>query len=209
MRTAVPLEVAVADGAELLEAAHDATRRRDWAGARERFKAAREAVQLEADDCYALAETAWWLGDIDESLTAWAEAYQLYLEAGQPRRAAMSAVFLATHSMERGDTAVGAGWMSRAHRLLAEEPEAVEHGYPLYFEIFSAMGRGDVDAAGVTARRMQDIGRRFGDANLVAIGVLGEGRALIKQGCRCWTRRCSRRSPMSCTRCGRGPSTAI
>lgn len=182
MRTALPPEVAVADGAELLEAARDAIRRRDWAVARERFEAAREAVPLEADDCYALAETAWWLGAIDESLIAWAEAYQLYLEAGRPRRAAMSAVFLAAHSMERGDAVVGAGWMSRAHRLLAEEPEAVEHGYLLYFEIFSAMGSGDLDGAGATARRVQEIGRRFGDPNLVAIGVLGEGRALIKQG---------------------------
>jgi DNA-binding NarL/FixJ family response regulator len=174
--------VAVAGGAELLEAAHEAFGRREWAAARDCFNAARETGRLPADDCYALAEAAWWLGAIDESLTAWAQAYQLYLEAGQSRRAAMSAMFLAAHSMERGDAAAGAGWMSRAHRLLVDEPEAAEHGYSLYFEIFSMLARGDFDGAVAAAGRVQDIGRRFSDPNLVAIGVLGEGRALIKQG---------------------------
>jgi DNA-binding NarL/FixJ family response regulator len=176
------VEVAVAGRAELLEAAHEAFGRREWAAARDRFNAARETVPLAADDWYALAEAAWWLGLIDESLTAWAKAYQLYLEARQSRRAAMSAMFLAAHSMERGDAAAGGGWMGRAHRLLAEESEAAEHGYPLYFEIFSAIGRGDFDGAVAAAGRMQDIGRRFSDPNLVAIGVVGQGRALIKQG---------------------------
>ena len=94
----------------------------------------------------------------------------------------MSAMFSALHSIERGDTAAGAGWMSRMQRLLIHEPDAAERGYPLYFEIFALLGRGDFNAAMVTARRMQGIGRRFDDPNLVAIGLVGEGRALIKKG---------------------------
>jgi ATP/maltotriose-dependent transcriptional regulator MalT len=168
--------------AELVAAAHEAFERRQWAVARDCFNAAGKTARLTADDCYAWAEAAWWLGAIDESLSAWANAYELYLEAGQPLRAAMSAMFLALHSMERGDTAAGAGWMSRVQRLLVDESEAAEHGYPLYFEIFALLGRGNIDAALVTARRMQGIGRRFGDPNLVAIGLVGEGRALIKKG---------------------------
>jgi tetratricopeptide (TPR) repeat protein len=168
--------------AELVAAAHEAFERRQWAAARDCFNAAGKAARLTADDCYAWAEAAWWLGAIDESLSTWAKAYELYLEAGQPLRAAMSAMFLALHSMERGDTATGAGWMSRMQRLLVGESEAAEHGYPLYFEIFALLGRGDFDDAMVTARRMQDIGRRFDDSNLLAIGLVGEGRVLIKGG---------------------------
>jgi tetratricopeptide (TPR) repeat protein len=168
--------------AELVAAAHEAFERRQWAAARDCFNAAGKAARLTADDCYAWAEAAWWLGAIDESLSTWAKAYELYLEAGQPLRAAMSAMFLALHSMERGDTATGAGWMSRMQRLLVGESEAAEHGYPLYFEIFALLGRGDLDGAMVTARRMQDIGRRFDDSNLLAIGLVGEGRVLIKGG---------------------------
>ena len=103
--------------------------------------------------------------------------------------------------------------MARVHRLLSDQPESVEHGYPIYFDVFSAMARGDLDGAVASARRMQELGRRFGDPNLVALGVLGEGRALFKQGrvdeaWACWTRRCWRRSPTSCIRSGPGGSTA-
>jgi DNA-binding CsgD family transcriptional regulator/Tfp pilus assembly protein PilF len=44
------------------------------------------------------------------------------------------------------------------------------------------MVRGWPDEAIAHARRMQDLGRRFGDPNLLAVGTLGEGRALVKQG---------------------------
>ena len=166
----------------LIEAAQVAFGCRDWAVARDRFRAARDVGVLGADDFFALAEAAWWLGEIDESLAAFEQAYRRYLQAGQPRRAAMAAMFLAAHSTERGDLAIGSGWMGRVHRLLRDQPEGAEHGYPLYFDVFSAMAGGDLDGAVARARRMQEVGRRFGDPNLVAIGVLGQGRALIKQG---------------------------
>src|SRR4029077_1931411 len=37
------------------------------------------------------------------------------------------------------------------------------------------------EAAAESARRMQDLGRRFDDDTLVALGVFFEGRALVKQ----------------------------
>lgn len=72
--------------------------------------------------------------------------------------------------------------MSRMRRLLDDQPEGAEHGYPLYYDIFAAIARGDLDGAVAHARRMQELGRRFSDPNLVATGVLGEGRARLKQG---------------------------
>jgi DNA-binding NarL/FixJ family response regulator len=70
--------------------------------------------------------------------------------------------------------------MSRANRLLADEAEGAEHGYPLFLETARLMGC-DLEAAAASATRMQELGRRFGDETLVALGVLFEGRALIKQ----------------------------
>ena len=171
----------MANASPLIEAAHDAFARRDWLVALEHFTAARDKGPLSAEDIDALAETAWWLGEIDESLSAYDQAHRLYLDEGRPRRAAMSAMFLAAHSMERGDVAVGSGWMNRVHRLLRDQPEGPEHGYPMYFDVFSAMSRGALDDAAAHARRMQEIGHRFGDPNVSALGVLGEGRAFIKQ----------------------------
>ena len=87
---------------------------------------------------------------------------------------------LAIHLRLRGDGAQADGWLARAQRLLADEAEGAEHGYPLYLEIARLMGP-DLDAATRAARRMQDLGRRFGDDTLVALGVFFEGRALVKQ----------------------------
>lgn len=44
------------------------------------------------------------------------------------------------------------------------------------------MGAGEFLRAVEVARRMQQLGRRFNDPNLAAVGLVGEGRALIKQG---------------------------
>lgn len=172
----------MADLAQCLNVARDAFARGDWGAAFEAFQAARALGDLPADDWFALADSAWWLGLVDESLNAWEEAYRLYLRGAQPRRAAMSAMYLAAHSSERGDVATGSGWMSRMQRLLHDAPEGAEHGYPLYFETFAAMGSGELEGAADSARRMQEMGRRFDDPNLVALGVVGEGRAMIKQG---------------------------
>lgn len=166
----------------LLVAARDAFGRQEWAAAFESFHAAWERGGLSADDCYALADSAWWVGEIEVALSAWEEAHRLYVRAGEPRRAAMAAMFIAAHSMERGDAAVGSGWMSRMHRLLRDEPEGAEHGYAIYHEIFDLMGADDPEGAIALARRMQELGSRFDDPNLMAVGLVGEGRAMIKQG---------------------------
>lgn len=164
-----------------LAAGRAAFERRDWPRARELLSQAAETEVLEADDVFALADCAWWLGHIDEALRAYEEAHRRYLQQGLPARAAMAALLLGAHAVERGDSAVGSGWMSRARRLLSGVPEGPEHGYPLYWDVFEAMANGDLDGALRLARRMQDLGRRFDDSDLVALGLLGEGRALVKQ----------------------------
>ncbi len=179
-RTIAPMATSEVDG--LLAAAREAFGREDWRGAFDSYRPARERGELSADDCYALAETAWWVGEIEVALKAWDDAHRLYARAGQRRRAAMAAMFVAAHSMERGDVAVGSGWMNRTRRLLRYEPEGAEHGYPLYYEIFELMAAGDLGGAVAAARRMQELGNRFDDATLVAVALVGEGRAILKQG---------------------------
>lgn len=166
----------------MLAAARAAFDRHEWMAAFDAFSSAASGAGMSADDWFAMADAAWWVGEIDVALDAWERAHRDFVEANALGRAAMAAMYIAAHSMERGDSAAGSGWMRRTQRLLAEVPEAAEHGYPIYFEVFAAMGSGDVDHAIEAAQRMQDSGRRFDDANLVAIGLVGEGRALLKQG---------------------------
>jgi DNA-binding CsgD family transcriptional regulator len=157
--------------------AHGAFIRRDWQAAYDGFRACPE---LDADDYDAYAESAHWLGLPEETIVSYRQAYRLQLAAGTPRRAALAAFMLAIYLRLRGDGAQADGWLARAHRLLATEEEGAEHGYPLYLEIARLMGS-DLEAAMESARRMQDLGRRFADDTLVALGVFFEGRALVKQ----------------------------
>jgi len=168
---------------DLLAAAREAYARRDWAGARDRLNAVRERESLSADDLFLLGDAAWWLGLVDESLSASEAAYRLYLQGSDHRRAAMSAIAVAVNLFLRGDDEVGSGWISRAQRILDDEPEGVEHGYIVYVtEVEGGLDGTDLDGVIASARRVQRIGRVHDDPDLVAVGLLGEGRAVIRQG---------------------------
>ncbi len=168
---------------EVLRAARDAYAHRDWAVARAGFRAAREAVAvLSADDLDALGDCAWWLGLGDESVEAYTEAYRIFQSEGRLRGAAMAACGAAVTLFLRGDVVAGSGWMGRAQRLLANEPECVEHGHLLYADVEGALDQGDLDAVVAGGRRLQDMGHRQGDPGLVALGILAEGRGLVRLG---------------------------
>jgi hypothetical protein len=165
------------------QGARDAHRRREWQDARDGFRAAAERAPLSTDDMDAWADAAWWLGLVDESIRAGSEAYRLFLADGRPRRAATSAVGVAVNHFLRGEAAEGSGWVSRAQRLMAGEPESADQGFLRYLlEVEGALDGPDLDRVVATARELNALGRRLGDPNLAAAGVLGEGRALVRQG---------------------------
>src|ERR671918_2179882 len=167
---------------ELLRAARAAFERHDWLAAREAFTAAREQDDLSADDLNALGDAEWWIGDVDEALSAYEGAYRLYLQGEMPRQAAISAMGLAVSLFLRGDVELGSGWMNRAQRLLRDEPEGPEHGYLFYLDLEGALAEGDFEGVVSKAQEVGELGRRHGEANLTAAGILFEGRALVRQG---------------------------
>lgn len=163
-----------------LAAARAAFAAHDWARAFEAFLAARQEGRLDADDLNALAESSWWLGRMDDSLAAREEAYERYLEMSNNRRAAMRAFDIAYAYFLRGNVTVGGGWVNRAQRLVADEPDCPEQGYLLYFSVETSLDGGEETMA--KARQVQGFGRRHADRNLVAAGLVAEGRVLIKLG---------------------------
>ncbi|HET7517113.1 MAG TPA: LuxR family transcriptional regulator, partial [Actinomycetes bacterium] len=167
---------------EVLEAAREAYRRHDWAGAREHFTAASAAGELAAADLDALADAAWWLGEVEEAVAVFEAAYRRHLDDGRPDGAAMAAIGIAVTHLLRGDGVVGSGWLGRAQRLVRDEPEGAAHGYLLYLELEGALGGDDPAAVVEAARRVREIGRRHADPNLTAAGDLFEGRVLVRQG---------------------------
>jgi DNA-binding NarL/FixJ family response regulator len=154
----------------------------DWVTAAANFDAV-AAERLRADDLAAYAEAVWWLGRIEDNLRLSAAAYNAFLADSRPADAALTATVLGIFHTARGDEPQAAGWLGRAGRLADDVPECTAHGYLLSFTVVEAsLMAGQPVAAVDGARRVQDLGRRTAAPDLVAMGLNGEGRALIRSG---------------------------
>lgn len=164
---------------ELLEA-REAYARRDWAVAFDRL---RTAGDLGAEDTMALATAAYLLGNVDEAVRALQAGYQDRIRNGDSLGAVRFASWLGLVLNVRGEVAVGGGWVARAQRLLETEPEdIVERGYLLAHEFYQHLGRGDFARAGETAVHIVETGRRFSEPDLIAQGLMCQGRMTIYSG---------------------------
>ncbi len=160
--------------------AREAYERRDWALAFDRL---RGSGDLGPEDTMALATSAYLLGNVDEAVRALQAGYQDRIRNGDSLGAVRFASWLGIVLNVRGEVAVGGGWVARAQRLLETEPEdIVERGYLLGHEFFQHLGRGDFARAGETAVRIVETGRRFSEPDLVAQGLMCQGRMTIYSG---------------------------
>jgi DNA-binding CsgD family transcriptional regulator len=161
--------------------ARDAARRESWAEAYGELRAL-DPARMGPRDLEALADAAWWLSRPQESLAARQRAYAGYVAAGEDARAALCAGRLCIEHLLRGDAALAAGWLRRAQRLLRDQPERVEHGYLALGEASMARARDDTGEAVAGAERATEVGLRFGDPDLAAMGIHLHGLALIDAG---------------------------
>jgi DNA-binding CsgD family transcriptional regulator len=165
---------------DVLLQARDAYERRDWVLALDRL---RGAGDLAPEDTMALATSAYLLGDVDEAVRALQGGYQDRIRNGDSLGAARFASWLGLLLNVRGESAVGGGWVARAQRLLESETEdVVERGYLLAHEFFQHLGRGDFARAAETAARVVETGRRFNEHDLIAQGLMMQGRIMIYAG---------------------------
>ena len=165
-----------------LTPARQAYAAQDWATAAAHFDVV-AADQLAADDLAAYADAVWWLGRIEDNLRLGAAACRAFQADSRPTEAAVAALQLGLFHLARGDEPQGMGWIGHAGRLAEAIPEGPVHGYLQWFsEVELGLLTGRPAAALDAARRVRDLGRRFDDPDLVAVGLHGEGRALIKSG---------------------------
>ena len=164
---------------QALEAARAACRRRDWAAARERFRA---AGALGIEDLGSLATACWWLGEVEEYASASVEQHQRLLGLGRPVEAAVVAFELGYTEAVRGREDVGVGWMARARRLLEDQLDAPEWGFLLAADAQQALVAGDLDTAGQLAREALATGERHGLSTVVALARLLCGCVAVHQG---------------------------
>jgi DNA-binding CsgD family transcriptional regulator len=161
--------------------ARDAARRESWTEAYEELRAL-DPAGMGPRDLETLADAAWWLSRSEESVAARQRAYAAYVAAGDDPRAAWCAGRLCIEHFFRGEPAVAAGWLMRAQRLLRDQPERVQHGYVAAIESTVAGARGEAGEAVACAERATEIGLRFGDPDLVAMGIHLHGMALVDAG---------------------------
>jgi DNA-binding NarL/FixJ family response regulator len=161
----------------------EAAGRLAWADAYAALSLADQSSSLAAEDLELLATAAYLLGHVEDCLRALQRAQQLHTEAGDPRRAARCALWLAFHLGNAGELAQAGGWLARANRLLEHEPpDCAERGYLLLPAAIGHIVAGDNAAARELSARAAGIGRHAGDADLVALALQVQGRALVKLG---------------------------
>jgi class 3 adenylate cyclase len=165
-----------------LHAGREAAARHAWREAFELLKQADESAQLTADDLAMLGEAAWWLGKLEDSITARERAHTAYLTEGDKRKAAVMAITLANDYFGKLAHSIGAGWFNKAERLLQDEPECAERGWLTMMHSLSALMLRDHETALAAADATLDIGTRFGDRDLQAFGLLFKGKALVGLG---------------------------
>ncbi|HSR56935.1 MAG TPA: response regulator transcription factor, partial [Candidatus Binataceae bacterium] len=129
-----------------------------------------------------LARSAYMLGLDDEYRSALEQAYHAYRDAAEPLRAARCTWWIGHNLLFLGQSAPARGWFARGQRLLEREGESAERGYLLIPTLLERFGQGDFAAAYATAAEIAEIGERFRDEDLVAIALMEQGRALVRQG---------------------------
>ena len=165
----------VGEGLQLFE-------RQAWASAYAALAGADERAPLTCDQLEVLAAAAYLTGFDGASDRAWTRAFHLHQRADDSRRAVRCAFWLAFRLLNAGDVPQGGGWAARIRRLLERCPDCVEQGYGSYVYALQSIFGGDASGAECEFAAAAELGARFGDADLVTLARVGQGRSLIYLG---------------------------
>ena len=168
---------------ELRERARDCYRRRQWIAAFDAFSQADETEPLAAADLWLLAWSAHLTGRDEDFAQTMGRAYRAHLDAGEPLSAARCAGWLGAMLDLGGEVGPGAGWLSRAGRLVEREGiDCPERGFLVLLAAFDHAEAGDHDAMLDAATQAFEVAERFGDADLAAMALILQGRARLARG---------------------------
>ena len=163
-----------------IAAGREAIRRRSWEEAYELLS--RVEGDLGADDVERLADAAFWSGRLDQALALRERTHKAYLDEGARLSAARIAIRLSLDHLVKLAIPLANGWLAKAERLLADEPESLEHGRAALVHALQAEGLGELDEGLAQAERAFAIAQRFGDADLQALALVVQGSALVYKG---------------------------
>jgi DNA-binding NarL/FixJ family response regulator len=166
-----------------LERGRESHANASWLAAFDAFSTADQASSLNADDLELLARSAYMLGRDDDYVNALVRAHQAHLASGDTPRGVRCAIWIGHSMLFRGQAAHAGGWFARAQRLLKRVKEdCVEHGYMLIPVWLEQMASGEFEVGLATAIQAEEVGERFGDADLVWLARDEQARALLRLG---------------------------
>ena len=167
---------------ETLESGRDAFNRHAWTEAIEAFTTADRESDLSPEDLELMSTAQWWSGHPDEATEGLERAFTAYSDAGRRPEAAWVAMTLAYQAFQRVNGPVGGGWLARAERLLADEPEGKMHAGLGVFHAFGAVMAGQLDQGIAAADSAMEIARRHDDVNALYMGMSFKGMAQVLAG---------------------------
>lgn len=180
--------------ADSVEDARALIEQRRWWDAYQMLSRLDSRSALGVQDLKELAVSAFLSGRGTESRHAWLRAYQIHLNGSDPRAAALCAMRIGFGQISTGELAEATGclpasltscsaWVAHASSLLADGDEGVEHGYlliPVAYEQIAITG--DLDTAAADSARAVETARKFGDRDLLVLGLTIQGRAMVRSG---------------------------
>ena len=139
---------------------------------------------MHGPDLELLATAAHLMGHVRDSIGALQRAYQLRIDAGDVQQGVRCAFWLSYHLINSGDFGQAEGWLARVGRVVDDiGEETVALAYVLLPRAFQqAAIVGDYAGGRATAARAAELGRRFGDRDVVALALNIEGRAFLCGG---------------------------
>jgi DNA-binding CsgD family transcriptional regulator len=138
---------------------------------------------LSAAELERLSTAAELVGQHDVQVRALQRAFVRSQDDGDARQAVRCAFRLAMSMAAHGEQALSAGWVGRATELVEEiGADCVERGWVAFLRMFRAIGTGDFAEAKALADQSAECGRRFHDADLIAMGVCSQGRIALYGG---------------------------
>jgi DNA-binding CsgD family transcriptional regulator/tetratricopeptide (TPR) repeat protein len=175
-------EVRVTAMGQALEQGQEAFAGRRWREAFDNLRLADGEHALSAPDREHLATAAYLLGEEAVWRAEWTRAFQQHLDEGELPEALRCGFWLAFGFLNLGEMARASGWIARSQRLIEEQRlDCAACGYLMLPEAIERVDDAPEIGRGLFAR-IAEIGERFSDRDLIALGRHGEGRALIRLG---------------------------
>ena len=167
---------------ERVRAGLDALDRHAWQESYDLLKAVDLDQPLAGFELEQMAQAAWWLGRLDDSLETFERAFAAHMKRGDDRSAAHAALELARGYSWKSAPSQAMGWLARAARLVESDPDSPVMAELLLNKAAVADAMQDLEAAEALTREALEVARRLDHPDEAAMAMQSLGGLLARRG---------------------------